>query len=100
MRITSTLKIIDSLKNNFHHLGRLPAFDLIKLLMLKVVKYDVRFVYDLLATYPKDWEHHWGLQGLSDDDRFLKVSGTQNYRMDIDFDYYQNNGVMHPMMLI
>lgn len=81
----------DSLKNNFHHLRAVTGVRSNQTADVKVVKYDVRFVYDLLATYPKDWEHHWGLQGfIGYDDRFLKVSGTQNYRMDIDFDYYQN----------
>lgn len=81
----------DTLKNNFHHAHAITGLRSNQTADIKVLKYDVRILYDYINTIQKDEENFAGLDAFfAYDDRFLKVSGSQNYRLDIDFDYFYN----------
>ena len=81
----------DTLKNNFHHLFAEVGIRTNHVLEDKKLKYDIRFNYDFLATYKKENENRFGLHTyFAYDERFLKLSGSQNYRMDVNFDFYNN----------
>lgn len=81
----------DTLRNNFHHAYAMTGLRSNQTADVKTVKFDVKVLYDYIYTVQKDQENHIGLDGfIAYDDRFLKVSGTQNYKLDINFDYYYN----------
>lgn len=81
----------DSLKNNFHHLNATIGLASNYVLEEKKLKQDVRLNYDFLQTNWKDMENHLGVNAfLAYDIRWLKISGSQNYRFNLDFDYYNN----------
>ncbi|HPT52810.1 MAG TPA: hypothetical protein PK740_05965 [Bacteroidales bacterium] len=81
----------DSLKNNFHHLNAAIGLASNYVLEEKKLKQDVRLNYDFLQTNWKDMENHLGVNAfLAYDIRWLKISGSQNYRFNLDFDYYNN----------
>ena len=83
---------LNELKNNFHHLKAEVGFRSNFTLEEKRLKHDVRVNYDFLRTNHKDMEHHVALNGfLGYDARFMKISGSQNYRMDMIFNYINNN---------
>ena len=82
----------DSLKNNFHHLKAELGIRSNYTLEEKVLKYDAHVNYDFLRTNHKDMEHHVALNGFFGyDARFMKISGSQHYRMDVIFNYINNN---------
>lgn len=86
----------DSIHNNFHHLKAEVGIRSNYILGEKKLKQDVRLNYDMLYTSHKDMENHIGINSFfAYDARFVKVSGSQNYRLDFDFDYY-NNKFKHP----
>lgn len=82
----------DSLKNNFHHLQAEIGFRSNYTLEEKRLKHDVRLNYDFLRTNHKDMENRIALNGfLAYDARFMKISGSQHYRLDINADYINNS---------
>jgi len=81
----------DTLRNNFHHAFAMTGLRSNYTPDVKILKYDFRIMYDYIYTHRRDNENYAGLKGfLAYDDRFLKVSGSQNYKLDIGFDYYYN----------
>jgi len=55
-------------------------------------KQDVRLNYNMVSTFQKDMEHHIGLKSYyAYDARFLKISGSQNYKLDFNFDFFNNS---------
>lgn len=81
----------DSLKNNFHHLNAYVGISSNYVLEEKKVKQDVRLSYDFLRTNWKDMENHLGLRSfVAYDARWTKISGSQLYRLNLDFDYHNN----------
>lgn len=81
----------DSLKNNFHHLKAEIGLASNYVLEDKKLKQDARLNYDFLQTNWKDMENHVGLTSfLAYDVRWLKISGSQHYRLNLDFDYFNN----------
>lgn len=82
---------VDSLKNNFHHLKATIGLASNYVLEEKKLKQDVRLDYDFLYTNWKDMENHLGLTSFfAYDARWAKISGSQLYRANINFDYYNN----------
>lgn len=82
----------DSLKNNFHHLKAEVGLRSNYTLEEKKLKQDVRLNYDFIRTNHKDMENRIALTSfLAYDARFMKISGSQHYRIDVDFDYTNNS---------
>lgn len=82
----------DTLNNSFHHLKAEVGLRSNHVLEDKRLKQDVRLHYDFVRTFPKDMENHFGIKSyFAYDARFLRVSGSQNYRLGFDFDYYHNS---------
>ncbi|MDL2296559.1 hypothetical protein LJC53_04220 [Bacteroidales bacterium OttesenSCG-928-C03] len=81
----------DSINNSFHHAKAEIGLRSNYVLEDRKLKQDVRLKYDFIRTYKKDMENHIGLDSyLAYDSRFMKISGSQNYRLDFDLDYYNN----------
>ena len=81
----------DTIRNDFHHLKAEVGIRSNYVLGEKKLKEDVRLNYDLIYTRHKDMENHIGLTSFfAYDARFLKISGSQNYRIDVNFDYYND----------
>lgn len=81
----------DSLKNNFHHLNAMVGLASNYVLEEKKVKQDVRLDYDFLRTNWKDMQHHLGLTSfVAYDARWSKISGSQLYRLNLNFDYFND----------
>ncbi|HNX21132.1 MAG TPA: hypothetical protein PKG88_02110 [Bacteroidales bacterium] len=81
----------DTLRNNFHHAFAVSGIRSNQTADIKTLKYDIRIMYDYIYTHPKDQENYIGMKSFfAYDDRFMKVSGSQNFRMDINFDYFYN----------
>lgn len=81
----------DTLNNSFHHLKAEVGLRSNYVLEDKRLKQDVRLNYNLISTHKKDMENHLSLKTyFAYDARFMKVSGSQNYRLGFDFDYYNN----------
>lgn len=81
----------DSLKHNFHHLKAEIGVASNYVLEEKKVKQDVRLNYDFLYNNWKDMENHVGLKSfVAYDIRWVKISGSQHYRLNLDLDYYNN----------
>ena len=82
----------DTLDNSFHHLKAELGLRSNFILEDKKLKQDARVNYDFLYTHAKDMENHIGLNAFfAYDARFIKISGSQNYRIDLDVDYYNNS---------
>ena len=82
----------DTLNNSYHHLRAEIGLRSNYVLEDKKIKQDVRLNYDLVSTFQKDMEHHIGIKSYyAYDARFLKISGSQNYKLDFNFDFFQNN---------
>lgn len=82
----------DTLKNDFHHLYAEIGIRSNHVLEDRRLKQDVRLNYDFIHTRRKDMEHAISLNSyLAYDARFLKLNGSQNYRADINFDYFNNS---------
>lgn len=83
---------IDSLKNNFHHLNAMVGIASNYVLEEKKIKQDVRLTYDFLRTNWADMQHQLGLKSfIAYDARWSKISGSQLYRLNLNFDYYNNH---------
>lgn len=81
----------DTLRNNFHHAFAVTGLRSNHTADVKTLKYDVRIMYDYIYTHPRDEENQIGLRSyFAYDDRFMKVSGSQNFRIDVNFDYFYN----------
>lgn len=81
----------DSLKNNFHHLNARVGIASNYVLEEKKLKQDVCLNYDFIHTNWKDMENHLGLKSFfAYDARWTKISGSQLYRANINFDYYND----------
>lgn len=81
----------DTLRNDFHHLKAEVGIRSNYVLGEKKLKQDVRLNYDFLYTHHKDMENHIGVNSFfAYDARFMKVSGSQNYRIDFNFDYFND----------
>jgi hypothetical protein len=81
----------DSINNSFHHLNAEIGLRSNYVLEDKKLKQDLRLNYDFLYTYKKDMENHIGLTSyFAYDARFMRISGSQNYKMGVNFDYYNN----------
>lgn len=82
----------DTLKNDFHHLYAEVGIRSNHVLEDRRLKQDVRLNYNFIHTRRKDMEHNVALRSyLAYDARFLKLNGSQNYRADINFDYFNNS---------
>ncbi|MDR2979500.1 MAG: hypothetical protein LBV02_03535, partial [Bacteroidales bacterium] len=81
----------DSINNSFHHVKGEVGFRSNYVLEDRKLKQDVRLNYDLITTHKKDMENHIGLDSyFAYDSRFMKVTGSQNFRIDFDMDFYNN----------
>ena len=81
----------DSIKNNFNHVRAEVGFRSNYTAEEKRLKEDVRVSYDFLRTSWDNMEHGVSLHGmLAYDDRFLKISGSQHYQLDMGIEYYNN----------
>lgn len=81
----------DTLNNSFHHLHAQVGLRSNYVLEDRHLKQDVRIDYNFLYTHKKNMENHIGLTSyFSYDERFLKLSGSQNYRIDLNFDYFND----------
>ncbi len=81
----------DSLNNSFHHAYATVGIRSNYVLEDRQLKQDVRLDYDFIRTVHKDMENHIALHSyLSYDARFLRLTGHQNYRIDINVDYINN----------
>lgn len=81
----------DSINNSFHHVRGEVGIRSNYVLEDRRLKQGVRLNYDLITTHKKDMENHVGLDSyFAYDSRFMKVSGSQNFRVDFDLDYYNN----------
>lgn len=81
----------DSINNSFHCLKAEIGLRSNYVLEDRKLKQDVRLNYDFLYTYKKDMENHVGLTSyFAYDARFMRITGSQNYKMDVNFDYYNN----------
>ena len=82
----------DSINNSFHHVKAEVGLRSNYVLEDRRLKQDVRLNYDFIRTYKKDIEHHIGMKSyFAYDARFMKISGSQNYKMGFDIDFYNNN---------
>ena len=88
-----------SLKTNFHHLAAEVGVRSNYNLEERALKQDVRLNYNAIFTRHKDMENHLGLNSFfAYDARWLKISGSQLYRLNFNFDYYNNkygNGILY-----
>lgn len=79
------------IKNDFHHLKAEVGLRSNHLAGVKKLKQDVRLNYNLLYSHNKSMENHVGITSFfAYDSRFMKISGSQNYRIDLNFDYYND----------
>lgn len=82
----------DTLKNDFHHLYAEVGIRSNYVLEDRRLKQDVRLTYDFIQTHKKDRENHLALNSyLAYDARFLRLNGSQNYRVGVNFDYFNNS---------
>jgi len=85
----------DSLNNNFQHVHGEIGVRSNYTLEEKKLKQDVRLNYDFLYTHRRDMENHVGINSFfAYDARFMKISGYQNYRLDLLVDYWNNKWMM------
>lgn len=81
----------DSIKNNFHHLNAMVGVASNYILGEKKLKQDARITYDFLRNNWKDMENHVGVKSFfAYDARWVKISGSQCYRLNLDMDYYND----------
>lgn len=81
----------DTLRNDFHHVKAEVGIRSNYVLGEKKLKQDARLNYDFLYTHNKDMENHVGVKSFfAYDARFVKISGSQNYRLDFNVDYYND----------
>ena len=81
----------DEIRNDFHHLKAEIGVRSNHLPGVKKLKQDVRLNYNFLYCHNKSMENHVGITSyFAYDSRFMKISGSQNYRIDFNFDYYND----------
>lgn len=81
----------DTINNSFHHFKAEAGLRSNYVLEDRRLKQDVRLHYNLIRTHKKDMENHVGLTSyFAYDARFLRLSGSQNYKLGLDFDFYNN----------
>ena len=81
----------DEIRNDFHHVKAEIGVRSNHLPGVKKLKQDVRLNYNFLRCHNKNMENHLGITSFfAYDSRFIKVSGSQNYRIDFNFDYYND----------
>lgn len=81
----------DEIRNDFHHVKAKIGVRSNHLPGVKKLKQDVRLNYNFLRCHNKNMENHLGITSFfAYDSRFIKVSGSQNYRIDFNFDYYND----------
>ena len=82
----------DSLQHQFHHVRAEVGVRSNYGLDEKHLKQDVRLNYDGIFANFKDMENHIGLKSFfAYDANWLKISGSQLYRLNFDVDYYRNS---------
>ena len=81
----------DEIRNDFHHLKAEIGVRSNHLPGVKKLKQDVRLNYDFLYCHNKSMENHLVITSFfAYDSRFMKISGSQNYRIDFNLDYYND----------
>ena len=84
-------KYKDTLKHQFHHLRAEVGVRSNYTVEEKNMKQDVRLNYDGIFANFHDMENYIGLKSFfAYDAQWLKISGSQLYRLDFNFDYYNN----------
>ncbi|MDR3046273.1 MAG: hypothetical protein LBU51_01495 [Bacteroidales bacterium] len=82
----------DSLNNSFHHVKAELGIRSNYLQDDRKLKQDVRLNYDMIYTHQRDIENHVALKSFFGyDARFMKISGSQNYRIDFNVDFWNNS---------
>ena len=81
----------DEIRNDFHHLKAEIGVRSNHLPGVKKLKQDVRLNYNFLYCHNKSMENHVGITSFfAYDSRFMRISGSQNYRIDFNFDYFDD----------
>jgi hypothetical protein len=81
----------NEIRNDFHHVKAEVGIRSNHLPGVKKLKQDVRLNYNFLYNHNKNMENHVGITSFfAYDSRFMKISGSQNYRIDFNFDYYHD----------
>jgi hypothetical protein len=81
----------DSLKTHFHHLNATIGVRSNYTVEERALKQDVQLNYNGIFTKYKDMENHIGLKSFfAFDERWMKISGSQLYRLNLNFDYFNN----------
>ncbi len=81
----------DEIRNDFHHVKAEIGIRSNHLPGVKKLKQDVRLNYNFLYCHNKSMENHVGITSFfAYDSRFMKISGSQNYRIDFNFDYFND----------
>ncbi len=81
----------NEIRNDFHHVKAEVGIRSNHLPGVKKLKQDVRLNYNFLYNHNKNMENHVGITSFfAYDSRFIKISGSQNYRIDFNFDYYHD----------
>ncbi|MBO4655591.1 MAG: hypothetical protein J5644_08600 [Bacteroidales bacterium] len=81
----------NAIRNDFHHVKAEIGIRSNHLPGVKKLKQDVRLNYNFLYCHNKSMENHVGITSFfAYDSRFMKISGSQNYRIDFNFDYYDD----------
>ena len=79
------------IRNDFHHVKAEIGVRSNHLPGVKKLKQDVRLNYNFLFSHNKSMENHVSITSyFAYDSRFMKISGSQNYRIDFNFDYYND----------
>lgn len=82
----------DTLKHNFHHLRAEVGIRSNYTMDENKMKQDVKLNYDGIFANFHDMENHIGLKSFfAYDAKWMKISGSQLYRLNLNFDYYRNS---------
>lgn len=91
-----TKNYYDEIRNDFHHLKAEIGVRSNHLPGVKKLKQDVRLNYNFLFSHNKTMENHIGITSFfAYDSRFMKISGSQNYRLDFNLDYYNDRFIQY-----
>ena len=86
----------NELRNDFHHVKAEVGLRSNYLPGVKKLKQDVRLNYNFLFSHNKTMENHVGITSFfAYDSRFMKISGSQNYRIDFNMDYYNDRFIQY-----
>ena len=81
----------EAIQNDFHHVKAEVGIRSNHLPGVKRLKQDVRLNYNFLYSHNKSMEHYVGITSFfAYDSRFMKISGSQNYRIDVNMDFYND----------